>query len=289
MLKRIHFGKALTGVCAVGLSSIYLTSVPEIVRAEQQKDKDSLIMPTRRIGGGTRRDSCAVNQESLIALIPANSVGMTTSLYPTFFFYLPQTNQTRTVEFVLRNQQDELVYEANFNTAGKRGVVSLDLPTETEPLLLNQDYHWYLSLICNPENRAQDLVVEGIIRRIELEPVAASQLNQLKPIEKVDFYLQADLWYEAIATLAQLKSVSAHPAELSAKWTNLLQSVGLEQISNQPIIAAYRGSVPNRHIPSSLTPEQLGLRQSEEMGIDETIQKLDLFSYRLGEPAIVLR
>ena len=288
MLKRIHFGKALTGVCAVGLSSIYLASLPEVVRAEQQKDKDSLIMPTRRIGGGTRRDSCAVNQESLIALIPANSVGMTTSLYPTFFFSLPQTNQSRTVEFVLRNQQDELVYEANFDTAGKRGVISLDLPTETEPLLLNQDYHWYLSLICNPENRAQDLVVEGIIRRTELEPVAASQLNQLKPIEKVDFYLQANLWYEAIATLAQLKSVSAHQAELSVKWANLLHSVGLEQISDQPIIAAYRSSVPNGQISSSSTLEQLGQMQSEEKAV-HSFQDLERLSYGITEPAIMIR
>ena len=289
MLKRIHFGKALTGACAVGLSSIYLASLPEVVRAEQQKDKDSLIMPTRRIGGGTRRDSCAVNQESLIALIPANSVGMTTSLYPTFFFYLPQTNQSRTVEFVLRNQQDELVYEANFDTVGKSGVVSLDLPTENEPLLLNQDYHWYLSLICDPENRAQDLVVEGIIRRTELEPVAASQLNQLKPIEKVDFYLQANLWYEAIATLAQLKRGSAHQAELSVKWTNLLHSVGLEQISDQPIIAAYRSSVPNRQILSSaLTPEQLGLRQSKGKAV-HSFQELERLSYGITEPAITIR
>ena len=277
----------------MGWSSFYLVNLPEVVRAEPQKDKDSLIMPTRRIGGGTRRDSCAYNQESLIALIPANFVGMTTSLYPTFFFYLPQTEQPQTVEFVLRNPQDELVYEASFDAAGQPGVISFNLPSqETEPLLLNQDYHWYLSLICDPENRAQDLVVEGIIRRIELEPVAASQLNQLKASEKVDFYLQADLWYDAIATLAQLKSVSANQAELSVKWTKLLQSVGLEQISDQPMIAAYNGSLNQQKINHRpITPEQLGqMPESEEEKIDEFLSELDFLSYgRVDEPAMVLR
>jgi hypothetical protein len=186
-------------------------------------------LPSNRISGGSR-GSCLAGNHSLVALVPEENVSLTASASPKLFFYVPATNSPRQLEFVLRNQNDELVYEAFVDTNNQSGIIPINLPKSVKSDLLeaNQDYHWYLSMICNPQRRSQDLVVEGWIRRIELKASLAEQLRQCDPVEQAMLYNQNGIWYDALAALAE--------EQQSSKWSELLASVGLGDLAQEPII-----------------------------------------------------
>ena len=107
-------------------------------------------LPTHRRDGGSRgsRDNCVSDAENqnLIALIPEKTVGINASAAPKLFFYVPEVNNQRTLEFVLRNEQDELMYEAFLSTEGN-GIMSVEVPANIRSNLLQtkQNYHWSIN------------------------------------------------------------------------------------------------------------------------------------------------
>src|SRR4028118_2018109 len=65
--------------------------------------------PTGRVR--SVRGGCAgSNQVSLTALVPKNKIGWTVSDYPTFFFYLPQTD-SELAEFILEDESGNQIYQ----------------------------------------------------------------------------------------------------------------------------------------------------------------------------------
>jgi hypothetical protein len=69
-----------------------------------------------------------------------------------------------------------------------------------------------------------------------MNPSLASQLERGTQRDRIALYQTAGLWYDAIATLAQLRRSSPGDAALKTTWNNLLTSVGLDTIVNVPLI-----------------------------------------------------
>lgn len=214
--------------------------------AEQKSEKSQSAnsnygLPTNRRDGGTRGggDNCLANvsNNNLIALIPNETVGINASASPRLFFYVPEVSQQKTVEFVLRNEQDELIYEAFLTTPGK-GIMSVKIPAviNLNQLETNQNYHWYLSMICNPQERSRDVVVEGWLHQEEIDRAVKQKLQFATSVEKAELYSEQGFWYDAIATLAQEQDFNAKQSVVRKKWTELLGTVGLEDLASEPFI-----------------------------------------------------
>jgi hypothetical protein len=208
---------------------------------------DNVGIPGRRVAGGTRNgsisDSCNASSKPLVAIVPENAVVVTTSESPTLFFYVPETNQPQEMEFVLRDQNDALIYDTTWTANGKAGIVSLKVPDVVKSALQNkQDYHWYFTLVCN-HDRSLDLVVEGLIRQTSLDAQLAQKLDKSSLVEKVELYQQAQLWNDALKLVSDNLTISTRP-ELMAKWTELLASMGLDHLAQEPLVASYIGSQP---------------------------------------------
>jgi hypothetical protein len=195
----------------------------------QEKNSSRDGLPFNRIAGGSR-GSCLASNHSLIALVPEENVNLTASNFPKLFFYIPATKNPHQIEFVLRNQFDELVYETFIDTSQQSGIVSINLPNSDNfnGLEINQNYHWYLSMICDPLRRSQDLVVEGWIRRVELETALQKQLQNYTPIKQAELYYQNGIWHDAIAALAEEAD--------SSQWSKLLNTIGLENLAQEPFL-----------------------------------------------------
>lgn len=205
-------------------------------------DQVSPGVPGRRIGGGSR--GCSVTGDSpidqaLTALVPETTMGLTVEAYPTFFWYLPPTSATG-VEFVLMDEKGEkVIYETTFRTKGEAGIVSLNLPENASlpPLEINNSYRWYFSIICNPEDRAADVYVQGWIRRVEPNPGLAEQLaTTTSDLERVQVYARNGIWHEAIAMLAQLRRSNPNDADIRREWEELITSVQLENLAQVPLV-----------------------------------------------------
>jgi hypothetical protein len=176
-------------------------------------------------------------------LIPASGIGKTVAEYPTLFWYMPKTSASR-VEFVLKDANDKEVYNTTYRLAksadgvvGAPGVMSLTIPSfaNLSPLEMGQEYHWELRLICEPPDqssgtvpdRSSDIVVDGKIKRVALDPILARRLQLATPQQRVALYEKAGLWHEALSTMIELQRDRPNDPNLAATWDNLLESQGM--------------------------------------------------------------
>ena len=237
-MKGLNVRKTLTIVGLVSFLGLTLSSTPGL--AEQNMEEGLRQgLPGRRIGGGTRGEECIAGETPLIALMPENNLGVTTAANPSLLFYLPQATAARDVEFVLLDANDELIYDATFQVKGDSGIISLSLPNdESLPTLAkNENYHWYFSIICDPANRAQDIAVDGWLRRVDLAANLTHQLDNVSPLERARVLSQEpELWYEALTILADQRRTQPNNLTVAGQWTEHLQSVGLNSIAQESLI-----------------------------------------------------
>jgi hypothetical protein len=198
-------------------------------------------LPTHRRDGGSRgvQDSCVANtaNQNLMALIPEKTVGISAAASPQLFFYVPKIKETSTLEFVLRNQQDQLIYETFLSTEGN-GIMKVEVPREVKASLLKADqkYHWYLSMICNDQQRSRDIVAEGWMRQKTLDQKLQEKLNNVSSLEKVAIYREQGIWFDALSVLAESLDSVTEKTMMHQQWSEMLGSVGLENLATESFI-----------------------------------------------------
>jgi Domain of Unknown Function (DUF928) len=235
MLERKQFDRFVALLCLSSLLSSIALSWATVAVAENNNQNTREGLPLRRVGGGTR-SGCTFASNQFTALIPERIIAKTTKTNPKFYFYIPENTAGKQLEFVLRDRLDRQVYETTFISNGKSGIIGIELPaTKSNLLAAEENYHWYFSLLCTPDNRSQDIVLEGSIERIELDASLAQKLARSTPMERVNLYQTANIWYDAISTLAELK-LSSSETLINSEWQALLESVGLANLAQKPLI-----------------------------------------------------
>jgi hypothetical protein len=148
---------------------------------------------------------------------------------------MPQTVAPET-EFVLRDKNVKDIYRVRYslpkatkNIVSPPGIKSLTIPN-LYPLEIGQEYFWQLALICNPSDREEDIIVEGVIKRVEPDRTLASRLQQATPEDRIALYAEAQLWYETLGALVELRRDHPNDSNLEDAWKTLLSSVRLEDV-----------------------------------------------------------
>jgi len=195
-------------------------------------------VPGRREGGGTRGLVCPT---AITALIPQSTMGKTISAEPTFFYYLPVALD-KTVQFELADENDKTVYKKSFRMVTSRaGIVSVSLDSDgnSPALEVGKNYQWNFTIKCNPKSYTDDVLVSGWINRTVLAPTVKTQLDRSPDRRaKLSIFAQQGLWYEYLATLAQLRIESPSDASLALKWSEVLSSVELGKIAREPLVTS---------------------------------------------------
>ncbi len=206
---------------------------------ENNNDEDVAQAPQRRKPAGTRpvQNQCEFNPQELVALIPEDLVGSTTTTSPTLYFSLPSITASTNIEFVLRGPNDELLEKQTFSGRGQAGIMSLKLPRVPHISSPNHTYHWYLSVICNEADRSHDVVVEGILKPVAIESHVQEKLEGASLEQRIQVYQTYDIWHETLHTLAQMKRSQPQNAQVSQQLGKLLESVKLEpSLAQQPLL-----------------------------------------------------
>ncbi len=191
--------------------------------------------------GGASRDGGKCTQEaerlspSVTPLRPANQQGLTVAERPTFFVYVPETSAKKSF-FTLKDKTEDYYYQATLPLPQSSGIVSFQLPSEAPALTVGKSYAWTFVTICGQKLAVDDPSVGGQIQRIEPNPHLTNQLKNVSPLERAALYGAKGIWYDTVATLAELKRSQPHNSTLAATWENLLKSVGLEAIATQPLL-----------------------------------------------------
>jgi len=189
--------------------------------------------------GATHR-GCELRKGLFITpLIPESNIGLTLTESPTFFVYVSQPSAQ--VEFILLNENEsQVLYETTLKI-DKAGIVGVSLSEKGKKknIEVGKRYVWSFALACDPGERSGDYIVKGWMQRIEPQATLKSDLANPDPMAKVIAYAKNGIWYETIATLAEMRRLAPDDSRLTTEWTQLLQSQGLESIAAQPLVQSF--------------------------------------------------
>jgi hypothetical protein len=197
--------------------------------------------PPRSFGAGTRGNYCVdvSQQPSLTALLPNNSLATTFAADPeidsALFFYVPET-VAETAELVIVDASGEEVYQQMVMLPDAAGIVQVTLPKHNAAgeALFKADalYYWDFAIVCDPEDRFSDVLIGGGLQRAEPDPALVDQLSAVSedPLAQAELYAAQGAWQETLVLAAKMRSQNPQP------WRELLQSVGLDELVDVPII-----------------------------------------------------
>ncbi|MEQ9372772.1 MAG: DUF928 domain-containing protein [Coleofasciculus chthonoplastes F3-SA18-01] len=178
------------------------------------------------------------SDEQMVALLPPTEPVRTVSEHPTILVSLPE-NTAKEAEFYLKEAgKDDIIYETTVTLPGDSGIVSVPLPDDgTLPALeVGKMYTWHFFVIC--QDMTNEPYVEGQIERVEPSPNLVAELENASPRDRAAIYAKAGIWYDCLNSLAQLYRSAPNDSAIASDWADLLESVGLDTISQKPLISA---------------------------------------------------
>ena len=203
--------------------------------------------PGSTSAGGSRGCTIASAEDPVVALIPRDHLALTTSDTPTLFWHIPQTvaQSAQKLVFKLKNQDDrETLYQTTLPLPARSEIVSLTLSNEPETKLLKDGemYHWYLVAVCDPEDPSANTFVDGWIEYIDAAKVPVQANSTLETSlqgaslpQQFSLYAKTGIWHDALETLAKIRRSQPNDAVILASWSQLLNSVGLNRVSQVPL------------------------------------------------------
>jgi hypothetical protein len=150
---------------------------------------------------------------------------------------LPQPN-AELAEFILQDENRNLIYEQALTIKNSSGVISVSIPANTNvpPLEVGKNYTWVFSLICDPDDRSADQIEKGTVRRVELSADILGELENADLRRKTFIYAQNGIWQDALGNLAAARRANPNELVFQTDWESLLDSVRLREISQEPIV-----------------------------------------------------
>lgn len=245
--------KSFLGFFALGVSILPIWQIQAIAQSDSDLstmptqstqfkvtfDPPAEDMPKRTTGGASRTISQCVNQLEygdipFSALLPASTQGLTAASHPTILAYLPETDAQK-VFFSWREENNQDHYQAILPIANRGGIISLNLPENAPPLEVGKNYQWAIAIMCDDRLQPDSPMVQGQVQRVELASAIESRLDNDISLNNAALYGETGLWYEMLATLAQLKIAQPNNQDLALNWSNLLSSVGLAEVAEAPL------------------------------------------------------
>jgi len=197
--------------------------------------------PASNRGGGNREDLCRYTTEDLVAFVPAGPeqgysyLEQTIAEHPTFYFYVPyQPRLGLEAEFVLKDEDEEIVYRSQFPLENTPGLVSMSIPTTQSGLETGQQYRWVFSVICNPSNRSGDATVNGWVERVDSQDEFTVDPTTLSEEERLLLYAEHLIWFDMVDTLQNLIQSNPQDTGLRMSWEMLLENIDLKESGSRP-------------------------------------------------------
>ncbi len=198
------------------------------------------VRPVRnRVGGFSRAAACD-GGKALTALVPPldasgkaatnqTPVDFTTNEHPIFLVSVPALNPT-TAQFTLQDESAKRqLHSVTFNLTGKAGIVGIALPASAPKLEVGQKYLWQLSVACDPDDPASNIVVSGWIERIAAPQVPANG-------DRLAVLAEQGVWQDIVSALAEQRFKAPGDTVATADWADLMDTVKLPQFKQTDII-----------------------------------------------------
>lgn len=220
--RRLAPQTAIANLTSTSLSGWKQLSSSAIAQIPESPDTDT--PDGKRTPGGTRpelSEACKPIDKPLTALVPENGKGLTTAEYPVFWFYIPYASEEiHSIEFSLHDRNETTtLYRTSLQLSKMPGVVGIPLPRNPEhSLKLNESYHWRLIVNCDRTETSENILeIDGWVTRVQQS---------------------SNPWYDELTKLAKRYLSEPQNPEVKKAWTQLLKSVGLEELAQVPLVSS---------------------------------------------------
>ncbi len=195
--------------------------------------------PVATSGGASRGQQCIADMNNseipITAIVPAINQRLTVASHPTFFIHVPETSAQK-VFLNIQDENEEDSYQKVIPIDGKSGIIGVTLPQDAPPLKIGKNYQWSLALICQESLKPDSPIVQGTVTRVQSQMQLAEISEEMTKLEQAALYAEAGIWYETIATLAQLKQEQPNNSNLLSVWEEVLTSVGLGELAQAEFV-----------------------------------------------------
>ncbi len=203
----------------------------------------------QKTAGGASRGLCAVAngvsatqtkenkpwEQKFKALIPSTEMEFTTEDYPSILVNYSEF-QAADMEFSLFDEHGKGIYQTTIPVQEElSGIINLKFPQAAGSLVVGKEYKWYIAIICNQDERQRDVVLEGKIQRVIPNAQVLNDLAIANPLQKANIYAKNGYWYESVYTLYEQRRLHPENQRFVDEWKQLLDSVGLKELSQVPI------------------------------------------------------
>ncbi|MEM9002992.1 MAG: DUF928 domain-containing protein [Cyanobacteria bacterium P01_F01_bin.86] len=243
----------LATLCWSSLFGLNLQPASAQIETVVNFDPPPMSSPGNREAGGQRSDTCVDTRDTtgLVALVPNTNVGLTTEASPNLLAYVPPNSAQRAELRILKEVTGEEVFtgevslpEANTDLDYRYQAAILNMPLTSGAVVLEPDtnYLWALMLVCNSDNRAEDIVVDVIVQRIGEDYLNTLPSDITGPLanvssfsgeDKLTAYSSAGVWHDLLLELSVLRQ--ENPGLYESTWAGLLTNQGMDKIANAPI------------------------------------------------------
>jgi len=184
------------------------------------------ILPIR-VGGGSRGG--VADDLSVEVLVP-DQVAFTTQAQPSLYWYQSKEAKTQCEVSVTEPKNPTPLLLLKSSAATPPGIHAIRLTKFNIKLKPNVLYRWSVAVIVDPENRSQDIIATGVIKRIDPSPELASKLSQASDTDKPALYAQNGIWYDALQSISDQIDHAPQDASLREERAGLLKQVGMDGV-----------------------------------------------------------
>jgi hypothetical protein len=182
-------------------------------------------MPIRTSGGA--RGFSGVDTV-LLPLVPEH-LALTTQAQPSLFWFQSKPAKAKFELTVVEPKNPKPLVSLTSPDADKVGVHRIKLSRYNVELKPDVLYEWSVAIIPDAENRSQDVIAKGVIKRVNPPPELASQIEKTDGLARAAVYAQAGMWYDALDTITNAIEANPNDASLKEQRASLLKQVGLPQ------------------------------------------------------------
>lgn len=127
------------------------------------------------------------------------------------------------------------LYEGTLTLPPRAGIVQLPLPASLPALVIGQPYEVAITLFCDQQDLKQVRTLSYPITRVAVPATVHPQATG-DPLQFVNDLAKAGIWFDAVSSLAALRQSQPTSPIIQAEWRELLQSVALDGLADQPLL-----------------------------------------------------
>jgi len=182
------------------------------------------ILPIR-VGGGSRGGS---NDGLSVQVLVPDQVALTTQSQPSLYWYQNKSAKTQCEVTLTEPKNPKPLLMLKSGAATPAGIHAIRLSKFNVTLKPDVTYKWSVAVVVDPDNRSQDIVANGVIKRIDPTPDLSGKLGAASDADKASLYAENGIWYDALQSISDQIDKSPKDTALRHERADLLKQVGMD-------------------------------------------------------------